>query len=243
MTSEHVKKVLVGMGIILAVSILITFAFGRTAPTSTTPTAPIMPIADVPDEPAVPEPMSPPDDGVMCTMDAKICPDGSAVGRSGPNCEFAPCPEAPIGDGKVVAYPGLGIEFRHDDSVSVNEDAPDQVRVWKWGPTQSGQTELYDGMIVTFRLIQTPDTPEKYALEKIRELEGIGKVTAPLSDRVFAGREAKTYSASALGDFTVIVIPTKTNQLLEITTMAPDPTGVGFQGEVERLLSTVIFTS
>jgi hypothetical protein len=33
------------------------------------------------------------DDGaVACTMDAKICADGSAVGRSGPNCEFAPCP-------------------------------------------------------------------------------------------------------------------------------------------------------
>ncbi len=29
---------------------------------------------------------------IACTMDAKICPDGSAVGRSGPNCEFAPCP-------------------------------------------------------------------------------------------------------------------------------------------------------
>lgn len=27
-----------------------------------------------------------------CTMEAKICPDGSSVGRSGPNCEFAPCP-------------------------------------------------------------------------------------------------------------------------------------------------------
>ncbi len=27
-----------------------------------------------------------------CTMEAKLCPDGSAVGRSGPNCEFAPCP-------------------------------------------------------------------------------------------------------------------------------------------------------
>lgn len=27
-----------------------------------------------------------------CTMDARICPDGSAVGRTGPNCEFAPCP-------------------------------------------------------------------------------------------------------------------------------------------------------
>jgi len=28
-----------------------------------------------------------------CTMEAKICPDGSSVGRSGANCEFAPCPE------------------------------------------------------------------------------------------------------------------------------------------------------
>lgn len=31
-------------------------------------------------------------EGTACTMDAKICPDGSAVGRSGPNCEFEKCP-------------------------------------------------------------------------------------------------------------------------------------------------------
>lgn len=30
--------------------------------------------------------------GRACTMEAKICPDGTAVGRSGPNCEFAKCP-------------------------------------------------------------------------------------------------------------------------------------------------------
>jgi hypothetical protein len=30
--------------------------------------------------------------GVVCTMDAKLCPDGSYVGRQGPNCEFAQCP-------------------------------------------------------------------------------------------------------------------------------------------------------
>lgn len=29
---------------------------------------------------------------VACTMEARLCPDGSAVGRVGPNCEFAPCP-------------------------------------------------------------------------------------------------------------------------------------------------------
>ncbi|MEK7463142.1 MAG: hypothetical protein AAB621_02160 [Patescibacteria group bacterium] len=28
---------------------------------------------------------------VACTQEAKICPDGSSVGRTGPNCEFAEC--------------------------------------------------------------------------------------------------------------------------------------------------------
>ena len=32
------------------------------------------------------------DNGVSCTAEAKLCPDGFAVGRSGPNCEFAECP-------------------------------------------------------------------------------------------------------------------------------------------------------
>jgi len=29
---------------------------------------------------------------VSCTTEAKLCPDGSAVGRTGPKCEFAKCP-------------------------------------------------------------------------------------------------------------------------------------------------------
>src|SRR3989338_7056830 len=29
--------------------------------------------------------------GTACTAEAKICPDGSTVGRVGPNCEFTPC--------------------------------------------------------------------------------------------------------------------------------------------------------
>ncbi|MFZ5932818.1 MAG: hypothetical protein ACOYT7_01955 [Patescibacteria group bacterium] len=27
-----------------------------------------------------------------CTQEIKVCPDGTSVGRVGPNCEFAPCP-------------------------------------------------------------------------------------------------------------------------------------------------------
>ena len=34
---------------------------------------------------------------VACTMEAKICPDGSSVGRVGPKCEFASCPDHTAG--------------------------------------------------------------------------------------------------------------------------------------------------
>jgi len=31
-----------------------------------------------------------------CTEEAKICPDGTAVGRTGPDCEFEDCPSSKI---------------------------------------------------------------------------------------------------------------------------------------------------
>jgi hypothetical protein len=37
-----------------------------------------------------------PGGGQACTMEAKLCPDGSAVGRTGPNCEFAACPSTSV---------------------------------------------------------------------------------------------------------------------------------------------------
>lgn len=42
---------------------------------------------------------------VACTMEAKQCPDGSYVGRTGPKCEFASCP-SPITEGKSCVGSG-----------------------------------------------------------------------------------------------------------------------------------------
>ncbi len=57
------------------------------------------PVGETPYDPSNPDPIAPPhsadepgDQMVACTMEAKACPDGSYVGRQGPNCEFAPCP-------------------------------------------------------------------------------------------------------------------------------------------------------
>ncbi len=59
------------------------------------------PVTETPYNPNNPDPVAPPhssdeptapDEPVACTMEAKTCPDGSYVGRTGPNCEFSPCP-------------------------------------------------------------------------------------------------------------------------------------------------------
>ncbi len=54
-----------------------------------------LPVSDVSDQPlpiSETMPDNPVDPAVACTMDAQICPDGSAVGRVAPDCQFAPCP-------------------------------------------------------------------------------------------------------------------------------------------------------
>jgi len=82
-----------------------------------------------------------PDDGgqIACTQDAKVCPDGSFVSRTGPNCEFAPCPngeakseEAVIDTSNWKTYRseqhGLAFKYPADCSIYVQnlEDVQSQ---------------------------------------------------------------------------------------------------------------------
>jgi hypothetical protein len=58
-------------------------------------------------------PGNPPSTG--CTEEAKVCPDGTAVGRTGPNCEFAPCP--------TNACPALGCDPYCPNGGGLKKDA------------------------------------------------------------------------------------------------------------------------
>lgn len=78
-----------------------------------------------------------PQEQIACTMDAKICPDGSSVGRSGPRCEFAACPKveessssADISDWKTYENLKYGYSIRYPSNWSVfGEDAETYISV------------------------------------------------------------------------------------------------------------------
>ncbi len=65
---------------------------------------------------------------VACTLEAKVCSDGSSVGRTGPNCDFAPCPSETSCEGetcsvavvpqdwKSFADSNTGVSFRYPEN-------------------------------------------------------------------------------------------------------------------------------
>ncbi len=49
-----------------------------------------------------------------CTMEAKLCPDGTSVGRTGPKCEFAPCPTSnPTANWKTYLNKAYNFSFKY----------------------------------------------------------------------------------------------------------------------------------
>ncbi len=68
---------------------------------------------------------------VACTQEAKLCPDGSYVGRTGPKCEFAACPGGNNDLWKTAT--SNGITFQYPETLLTTyintQDWPPQVQV------------------------------------------------------------------------------------------------------------------
>jgi hypothetical protein len=70
-----------------------------------------------------------------CNADAMICPDGSSVGRQGPQCEFAACPPASATSTRVSTYMGgnvvgMNVSVSPQEVVSDSRCPQDVTCVW-----------------------------------------------------------------------------------------------------------------
>jgi len=61
--------------------------------------------SNLPKLPFQPSPTTQSSPTLACPTDAKICPDGTSVGRTGPACEFAPCPSEALCEGGPCPSP------------------------------------------------------------------------------------------------------------------------------------------
>src|SRR3989344_1128650 len=99
---------------------------------------------------------------VACTQEAKLCPDGSAVGRTGPNCEFAECPDVnpsptPTPTPTPVPTPAA---FGKSTTLAINE-----------------QVKFTDGLNVTLAEINDSRCPEGVMCIWAGELSPLLRIT------------------------------------------------------------------
>ncbi len=116
----------------------------------------------------------------ICTEEAKMCPDGTYVGRTGPNCEFAICPLPVVNnpedvkdggeiyactmdakmcpDGSYVGRSGPKCEFAACPSTQIPDDQIDHA---EYLPHKINTTAVYNGVSITpLKIVEDSRCPQ-----------------------------------------------------------------------------------
>jgi len=111
----------------------------------------------------LPEPVKP----TVCSADARMCPDGSYVSRTGPNCEFAACPVivtpiepsitiiSPNGEESYVAgretitvkWRSYGLTYNPSYRISLYSPVAGDVAAYQSSPPESDNSSYYQFLI------------------------------------------------------------------------------------------------
>lgn len=133
-----------------------------------------------------------------CTMDARICPDGTTVGRTGPSCEFAKCayPNIEYADAKIA----FAVPAGYVENVEAKAGNPTMVAAFE----QTGTTTPPNAIVVYRFAIPEGKTANDVILENTM-LEPSGMQPEDMND--FRPRivGTETYSSIVIERFEAIV--------------------------------------
>jgi hypothetical protein len=185
-----------------------------------------------------------------CTMEAKLCPDGSSVGRSGPDCQFAACPlqtTVQTDSWELFESPAHDYSYRHPaglkyDTGAGGSDYPSS-RFTFIGPEQikSGrtQTELFDGY--AFSVINwgssVQNVPEKMIREQHANASENCKTLSDISTVTVSGKTGYQYSGDCYSTSTLTVVSDGTHTYM-ITQIY-----MGKDGAADKKITDAIFSS
>lgn len=135
--------------------------------------------------------------------------------------------------------------FFFPNDYTVDSQNNDQyTRISKRGPTQKGQTEMYDGVIVVFESLDLQGKSlSEFVDTRIQEstADGTSELTQPKKTITLHSYPGYTYEIRGLGTSTYLVVQknTQSNNAVSITFLVADPENMGFQQEVDTILATL----
>lgn len=121
---------------------------------------------------------------------------------------------------------------------------PNQYRFYKQGPTQTGQTEIFDGIIINIEAIDLGDQSlSEWVDSRIASStqDGTSELTEDKSAITVNSYPGYSYTMRGLGEFETLVIQKDPNSkfAIGITTLIADPGNLGFEEEFNNILSTL----
>lgn len=129
-----------------------------------------------------------------CTLEAKMCPDGSSVGRVAPSCEFALCPLP------NVEIPEVGISFVTPAGYRADENV-------------YGSDPILIAVLTTTPLGDTDGIPNTLAIRRFALEEGETVNEVMLRETTF---DPAGIAAESMQDFTPVIINGRTFQKVTI---------------------------
>ncbi len=147
-----------------------------------------------------------------CTQEAKLCPDGSYVSRSEPNCEFAQCPDGSSNLWKTITDSKTGITFKYPEKLLTN-----YIFTQSWPPKVAVSDKKYE--------LDCPETPAESSLPNrvAKRLVDNRTYCVKASSEGAAGTVYTTYNYSTI----------KENKLVDISFVLAYPQCDNY-GEPER---------
>lgn len=135
--------------------------------------------------------------------------------------------------------------FKYPPNTQIREEEGSTAVVAFSGPTQTADTELFDGYSVSFQPREIPNVDiVEHAQNTVVTLNnsGICTITKPPSPVTINGYSSATYKATCMGENTYYYLQSKDKILLvEIITSTADPESIGYEEVVDQILSTFEF--
>jgi hypothetical protein len=142
----------------------------------------------------------------------------------------------------------FGVALQIPKTFTVNKNS-ELMNLSYWGDTQERDTELYDGISITFTSMGTLEENAQDSLESLVEYQHAQELNNPVTDDVTTTEitvttlgqdiEAYTYSVTSVSDWDAYYFINDGDYVVQVTVMAPDPGKNGYTGWADVILGSM----
>jgi len=172
-------------------------------------------------------------------------PAPTPIVQTTPILEPTPTPpiEYPVStEWKTYTSEELGFSVDYPVNMEISE-AEDSVRFLFTGPTQKGETEVYDGIILSVSpgVYTEGNLSDLVASvhEQKQEDTALLEVTG-VNETTVAGLPGLMFIENGLGEFTNLYLQTGEGTYLRVTYLLEDPQNLGYLGTLQSMLSSIV---